>query len=82
MAATQALAQGGSATQSSAKNPGGTRVNPVRRPATDDEILGIVPDPTDATANRHTGTKPDPDGPGRTSSLDVDAESRLSLIHI
>ncbi|MFZ0787129.1 MAG: hypothetical protein WAM67_15180 [Candidatus Acidiferrales bacterium] len=76
MAATQALAQGGSATQSSAKNPGGTRVNPVRRPATDDEILGIVPDPTDATANRHTGTKPDPDGPGRTSSLDVDAESR------
>jgi hypothetical protein len=70
MAATQVSAQEPSATHSGAKHSGESRPNPVRRPATDDEILGIGQALEEAAANPKAGLKPAPTGPRAEESRD------------
>ena len=54
MAATQMSTQEAPNTESGAKHSGESRLNPARRPLTDDEILGIGRGPEDATASSTT----------------------------
>jgi hypothetical protein len=55
MAATQTSTQVASETHPAGKRSDEFRANPIRRPATDDEILGIGQATGDAAANSNAG---------------------------
>ncbi len=83
MAATQTSTQAVSETRSAAKHADQSRANPARRPATDDEILGIGQATGDAGANPGARLKPtltegdrerSPESPASSESEGVGAE--------